>query len=123
METIDNRPCARLDQYLFMAKGYLKFCKDNDAHARPILSNRNAKGLAEDEKYLVDEIARQIKEQGLNLEGMLASIKMESRIDDICRIYARLVLAHKDDENCEGITFELIGAGFKIVRSGTCSQV
>jgi hypothetical protein len=109
----------RLKHYLFMTKRFLTFCNERDANAEPLLTNRNAKRLANDESYLVDEIAKQIKEQGLNMKNMLESVKMESKIDDICHIYARLVLAYRNKPNCKEIVQELISAGFS-VREGTC---
>jgi hypothetical protein len=45
-------------------------------------TNPNAKPLSEDEGYLVDGIAKQIKDQGLDLMVMLKSVNMESRADD-----------------------------------------
>lgn len=98
---------------------FLTFCKERDSHAEPLLTNRNAKALADDESCLADQIAKQIKEQGLNIKGMLESVKMESKIDVICHIYARLVLAYRNEENCKKIVRELISAGFS-VREGTC---
>jgi hypothetical protein len=115
---VNGQPCGRLNHYLFMTKMYLPFCRMRD-DAKPLLTNPNAKPLAEDEGYLVGEIARQIKDQGLGLTDMLKLVNMESRADDICHIYARLVLAHRNEENCKKIVQELISAGFS-VREGTC---
>jgi hypothetical protein len=116
---VNRRPCARLNHYLFMTKRFLTFCKDTDGDAKPLLTNPKAKPLAEDDNYLARQIANQIKVQGLNLKEMLEHLKMEPMTDDICLIYAHLVLAYRNVENCKKIVQEFISAGFS-VREGTC---
>lgn len=116
---VNRRPCARLSHYLFMTKRFLTFCKETDGDARPLLTNPKAKPLAEDDNYLAKQIAGQIKAQGLNLKEMLEQLKMEPMTDDICLIYAHLVLAYRNEENCKKIVQEFISAGFS-VRESAC---
>jgi hypothetical protein len=94
---VNGQPCARLNHYLFITKRFVTFCRERDGNAKPLLTNPNAKPLSEDEDYLADGIAKQIKDQGLELMVMLKSVNMESRADDICHIYAHLVLAYRNE--------------------------
>lgn len=116
---VNRRPCARLNHYLFMTKRFLTFCKETDGDARPLLTNPKAKPLAEDDNYLAKQIADKIKAHGLNLREMLEQLKMEPMTDDICLIYAHLVLAYRNEENCKKIVQEFISAGFS-VRESAC---
>ena len=55
-----------------------------------------------------------------DLPGMLmAQNIMESENTGYCQIYARLVLGHENERDCDEIVKELIGEGFK-VGDGTC---
>jgi hypothetical protein len=79
------------------------------------------RGLVDDEEWLVYLVAHAIRSLDPDLRQMLdgQEIKSEDETMAICHAYARLVLGHENDENCDKIVHALISAGIP-VREGTC---
>jgi hypothetical protein len=120
VEEISGKPCARLVLYRGFAKVALDSAERADLFA---VQNQpygpNVKRFADNQSFLESATANLIKTADADLFGMLKAKKIDIPILDICKLYARLVQGHENDQNCDKIVDELIGGGMQ-VRARIC---
>lgn len=111
-------PCARLIWYWNIAKKRLVMLQGIDALGSP--SNFQGPRLAEQLPYREDGVASDIQNCDVDLRGMLVAQHLESELNEIVRVYARMVVGNEADPNCDQILASLRQAGFQVPRAGIC---
>ena len=110
-------PCARLKRYRKVAKNVMDMLAGIDQLSHGPSPYR---GLANDQLVRESYTADLIRRSDRDLPGMLMVAKIaESETPAICQLYARVVMGHENDQDCDQIVDELIRLGFSI-RAGTC---
>lgn len=111
-----------MELYRVVAQDFLPLIKHVDAKAIRMAGNPHVRGLSADQRFVEQTVGSLIKKTDeAGISGMLLAIKLESEIDPICEIYARLVLGHEGESSCDGVIADLISAGLR-VREKTCRK-
>jgi len=117
-QTADGR-CARLNLYREIAQNVLDSLQKID-RLSPRSVYLSVQTFAETQSLKETITALLIRKKDFELQGMLKNENLEDKIETISLLYARLVIGHETDQNCDRIVAELIEANFP-VRAGTCS--
>jgi hypothetical protein len=112
-------PCKHLLLYLTFAKGVLAGAKTVDDRRTTITAGTYVKPFVENASYKENAIAAMIEIGDEDLPGLL---KMKLEQSAVSHLYARLVLGHENDENCDKVLDELIRADIS-VRASACRHV
>lgn len=112
--------CARLVYYREIAKLVIGMFRAMDGLRKPG-SYPAARHFADDQKRLERRIGESIKEADMDLQGFMLRPEMQSlKVDDISELYARMVLGHHEDDNCDQILKELGSAKLRVQLPDTC---
>jgi hypothetical protein len=95
-------------------------CEDIDQLAAPRDGYPPSHGFAADLHYRETQTADLIQKRDIDLRGLLEALNAAQEIETVCRVYARMVLGHEDDESNESILAGLRDAGFDVPAPGTC---
>jgi hypothetical protein len=99
--------CGHLILYRRLAKIVLNMFQDTDRSANPF--NGLRRGFADDPDFHELMLAQLIKKTDLDLRRMIEAEKIDfdNKSMDICKLYARLVIGHEDDLDCDTILKEI----------------
>lgn len=115
-----GRPCARLTHYRRVAWKVWQMLRDTDelASSEP---NSPTNVLVDDLLLREELIVKLIRSTDLDIQGMVDAQKWNTPLDEICGLYARLVMGHENDLNCDRILEHLRLHGLKVPAPGTCA--
>ena len=108
LETPKNgTPCGRVKMYRGFALLALASAEGADEIARQNQPDAPKGRLGKDENFRVTETAKLIRKKDHYLQGMLEGQKLLQNIQEVCELYARIVLRHERDQDIQPMLAEL----------------
>jgi hypothetical protein len=113
-------PCARLNMYRGIAKNVVGMFRGLDQLAKPT-PYPETRRLIDDKPKMERLVSELIRDQDIDLQGFMLKPDMQSlSIEEISGLYARMVIEHAEDADCEQILGALERAQLRVKRSLTC---